>query len=105
VFTKCGVVLKQGKFCKIDHGRTTTYNAMYVEPTSPHVFQFMKYMNGFMTSYRLTEQSLTVIQIDGIQRHVFVKVVHDIYIQNILQSTNGSAEYRHVIGEISIVRL
>jgi len=29
----------------------------------------------------------------------------DTYIQNILQSTNGSAEYRHVTGEISIVRL
>ena len=29
VFTKCGVVFKQGTFCKIDHGRTTTYNGMY----------------------------------------------------------------------------
>jgi len=27
------------------------------------------------------------------------------YIQNILQSTSGSAEYRHVTGEISIVCL
>jgi len=27
------------------------------------------------------------------------------YIQNILQSTNRSAEYRHVTGEISIVHL
>ena len=32
VFTKCGVVFKQGKFCKIDHGRTTTYNGMYFWP-------------------------------------------------------------------------
>ena len=27
------------------------------------------------------------------------------YTQNILQSRNGSAEYRHVTGEISLVRL
>jgi len=32
VFTKCGVVLKQGKFCKIDYGRMTTYNGMYFWP-------------------------------------------------------------------------
>jgi len=46
-----------------------------------------------------------MIQIDGIKRHVFMKFVTDTYIQNILQSTNGSVECEYVTGEISIVRL
>jgi hypothetical protein len=46
-----------------------------------------------------------MIEIDGIKIHVFMKFVSDTYIQNILQSTTGSAEYRYVTGEISIVRL
>jgi len=46
-----------------------------------------------------------MIQIDGIKRHYFLNFVVDTYIQNILQSTHGSAEYRHVTGEISIVGL
>jgi len=32
VFAKCGVVLKQGKICKIDRGRTTAYSGMYFLP-------------------------------------------------------------------------
>jgi len=46
-----------------------------------------------------------MLQIDGIKSHVFLKFVDGIYIQNILQSTNGIAEYRYVTGEISIVGL
>ena len=46
-----------------------------------------------------------LLSIDGIKIHIFLKFVDDLYIQNILQSTNGSAEYRHVTGEISIVCL
>jgi len=46
-----------------------------------------------------------MIQIDGMKRHVFMNFVNDTYTQNILQSTNGSVEYRHTTEEISIERL
>jgi len=46
-----------------------------------------------------------MIQIDGMKRHVFMKLVNDTYIQNILLCMNGSVEYSHTTGEISIVRL
>jgi len=46
-----------------------------------------------------------MIQSDGIKRHIFLKFVGYTYMQNILQSTKRSVEYRHVAGKISIVRL
>jgi len=100
----CGVVLKHGKFCKIDHGRTTTYNGMYFDPTSPRIAAY-EVQELIHDQLQVSEQSLTMKQIDEIKRHMFLNFVGDVYIPNILQSRNGSAEYRHVTGEVSIVRL
>jgi hypothetical protein len=46
-----------------------------------------------------------MIQIDGTKRHVFLKFVDDTVIRCMLQTRDGRVEYRHVTGEISIVRL
>jgi hypothetical protein len=46
-----------------------------------------------------------MIQIYGTKRHVYLKFMDDIFVQNLLQTTKGNAEYKHVTGEITIVRI
>lgn len=48
---------------------------------------------------------LQFVQIDGPRRHVYIKFVDSNRKQNVLQTTNGQAEYRQDTGEISTVRI
>jgi len=54
---------------------------------------------------KVLDHSLTMLQIDGKKRQIFLKFIDDTYVQAILQNTNGRAEYKHVSGKILIVRL
>jgi hypothetical protein len=46
-----------------------------------------------------------MIQIDGIRRQVYIKVIDVSFVHDILRATNGETIYKHVTGDISPFRL
>jgi hypothetical protein len=74
------------------------------DPNSPRISAY-EIHEWIYEQLQVTEHALAMIQIDGTRRQVFLKFVNDTYIKDTLQSTNGRAEYRHVMEEISIVRV
>jgi hypothetical protein len=54
---------------------------------------------------RLTEADVVMVNVDGTKRQVFVKLREFNKMQEILTSTRGSVEVRHMNGEISTVRI
>jgi hypothetical protein len=52
-----------------------------------------------------SETTVTVIQIEGPRRHGFVKVIDVQNVHDILHMTQGTAEYKHSNGVVSVVRI
>jgi hypothetical protein len=44
---------------------------------------------------KLPETDVSIIQIDGPKRHVYIKFANTERMQSILQDTNGQMEFRH----------
>jgi hypothetical protein len=50
---------------------------------------------------QVSEHSVSMIQIDGIRRQVYIKFTDLAFVHDILRVTNGDTVYKHVTGEIS----
>ena len=44
-----------------------------------------------------------MIQIDGTKRQVYIKLIHNVYVQALHTETNGQTEYKHHNGVLSTV--
>jgi hypothetical protein len=74
------------------------------DPLSPRisVYEIHKWIHE---QPHVAEATVTMIQIDGPRRQVFIKFVDLQYVQEILQTTKVQSEYKHSKGEISLVRI
>ena len=54
---------------------------------------------------KLEDNEVLMVQIEGLQRHVYIKLRDNNRLQQVLHLTGGQAEYRHTSGEISMVRV
>jgi hypothetical protein len=57
------------------------------------------------TVLRIPEHTVKLIQIDGINRHVYIKLADTELVLALLQDTAGQAAYKYPSGELSIVNI
>ena len=48
---------------------------------------------------------MTMVQIDGMRRQVYIKFTDSQYLQDLVHSTTSQSEYKHDNGEISQVKI
>ena len=54
---------------------------------------------------RIPEHAVSMIQIDGTKRQVYIKLIDNVYVQALLREANGQAECKHHNGVLSIVNI
>jgi len=74
------------------------------DPASPRLTAFDIH-ECIHSQLQVLEHSISMIQIDGIRRQVYIKFIDISYVHDILRATNGETNYKHVTGEISPVRI
>jgi len=74
------------------------------DPTSPRVTAYDIH-EWIQQVLRIPEHTVSMIQIDGIKRQLFIKLIDNAYVQALLRETNGQAEYKHHSEVLSIVNI
>ena len=71
-------------------------------PTSPPItaYDINEWIHDVL---KIPEYTVTMIQIDGTKRQVYIKMTDKTSVQALLWDTNGQAEYKHLTGELSLV--
>jgi len=72
--------------------------------TSPRISALEVHEWVFET-LQVNERLVTMLQIDGARRHVYIKFSEQVEVMRILKGMNGTAEYKHSNGVISTVKL
>ena len=74
------------------------------DPTSPRITAYDVH-EWIHAALRIPENKVSMIQIDGIKRQVFIKLTDPESLHALLHETSGRAEYKYPNGEISIVNI
>jgi hypothetical protein len=74
------------------------------EPSSPRITAY-EIHEWIHAALRIQENKVSMIQIDGIKRQVFIKFVDTESVHALLRDTSGRAEYKYPNGEISIANV
>ena len=74
------------------------------DPASPRLTAYDIH-EWIHSQLQVLEHSVSMIQIDGIRRQVYIKFFDLSSVHDILSATNGETVYKHVTGEISPVKL
>jgi hypothetical protein len=74
------------------------------DPTSPRITAFDIH-EWIHDALRIPEHTVHMIQIDGIKRQVYIKLIDKECLLALLRPTNAQAEYKHHTAELSIVSI
>jgi len=74
------------------------------DPKSPRI-SALDIHEWIFEQLHVPENVVTMVQIDGTRRQVYIKFTDFQYLQDLLHSTTGQSEYKHDNGEISQVKI
>jgi len=74
------------------------------DPTIPRITAWDIH-EWIYASLKIPDQEVQMIQIDGVRRQVFIKLISNDKVMTILRETNGQVEYKYPTGEIYQVNI